>query len=112
MLLVKLPEHCSRKNQESQEIINQLGFDGLGFPIDLKGGKTREFPFCGCQFISLAPISLSFEVIWESKENKAAEMQGTTEIIIRLLKEYCFAPHFKEFLGVKPPPKNLELKVA
>ena len=54
---------------------------------------------------------------WESKENKATGMPGTTEVIIRLLmaefiKEDCFAPHFKEFLEVTHPPKNLELKVA
>jgi DNA-binding transcriptional regulator YiaG len=54
---------------------------------------------------------------WESKENKATGMQGTTEVIIRLLmaefiKEDCFPAHFKEFLDVTHPPKNLEMKVA
>lgn len=54
---------------------------------------------------------------WEAKDNKATGMPGTTEVIIRLLmasfiKEDCFAPHFKEFLDVKHPPKSLEMKVA
>lgn len=54
---------------------------------------------------------------WESKENKAKGMQGTTEVIIRLLmaefiKEICFASHFREFLEVTRPPKNLEMKIA
>ena len=54
---------------------------------------------------------------WESKENKATGMQGATEVVIRLLmaefiKEDCFASHFREFLEVTSPPKNLEMKVA
>lgn len=54
---------------------------------------------------------------WESKENKAAGMQGAIEVVSRLLmaefiKEDNFAPHFREFLEVTSPPKNLELKVA
>ncbi len=54
---------------------------------------------------------------WESKKNKATGMQGPIEVIIRLLmadfiKESNFASHFKEFLEVATPPKNLDLKVA
>lgn len=54
---------------------------------------------------------------WEGKENKATGMQGTTEVVIRLLmaeyiKEDHFAQHFKEFLEVTHPPKHLEMKVA
>jgi len=54
---------------------------------------------------------------WEGKDDKVTGMQGTTEVIIRLImaefiKEDSFAPHFKEFLEVNNPPKNLELKVA
>ena len=53
---------------------------------------------------------------WEFKENKATGMQGTTEVVVRLLMaEFIgenFAGHFREFLEVSSPPKNLELKVA
>lgn len=53
---------------------------------------------------------------WELKENKATGMLGTTEVVVRLLMaEYIgenFAEHFREFLNVSSPPKNLELKVA
>lgn len=55
--------------------------------------------------------------LWEGKENKVTGMQGTTEVIIRLImaefiKDKSFAQHFKEFLEVTNPPKNLELKVV
>jgi DNA-binding transcriptional regulator YiaG len=53
---------------------------------------------------------------WESKENKATGMPAATEVVIRLLMaEFSgedFAEHFREFLEVSSPPKNLELKVA
>ena len=54
---------------------------------------------------------------WEAKENKATGMPGTTEVVIRLLmaefiKEKYFASHFREFLEIANPPKNLEMKVA
>lgn len=54
---------------------------------------------------------------WEAKENKATEMQGAIEVIIRLLmaefiKDNQFYSHFKEFLEVTQPPGNLELNVA
>lgn len=53
---------------------------------------------------------------WELKENKATGMLGTTEVVVRLLMaEFIgenFAEHFREFLEVSSPPKNLELKVA
>ncbi len=53
---------------------------------------------------------------WEFKENKATGMLGTTEVVVRLLmSEFIgenFAEHFREFLDVSSPPKNLELKVA
>jgi len=43
-------------------------------------------------------------------------MLGTTEVVVRLLMaEFIgenFANHFKEFLEVSSPPKNIELKVA
>lgn len=54
---------------------------------------------------------------WEGKVNKATGMQGTTEVVIRLLmaefiKDVCFASQFREFLEVTHPPKNLEMEVA
>jgi hypothetical protein len=54
---------------------------------------------------------------WEGKENKATGMQGTSEVIIRLLmaefiKDDYFASQFREFLEVTHPPKKLELQVA
>jgi DNA-binding transcriptional regulator YiaG len=53
---------------------------------------------------------------WESKDNKATGMLGTTEVVVRLLMaEFIgenFAEHFREFLDVSSPPKNLEFKVA
>ena len=53
---------------------------------------------------------------WELKKNKATGMLGTTEVVVRLLMaEFIgenFAEHFREFLEVSSPPKNLELKVA
>jgi DNA-binding transcriptional regulator YiaG len=133
-------------------------YNGLGFPIDLKGIKTREFRgeilpdinhreledqvfktllwlpahFSGShlsfvrgymglsqkEFATILGLKTHATISgWESKENKATGMLGTTEVIIRLLmaefiKEDCFAPHFKEFLEVTHPPKNLEMKVA
>ena len=133
-------------------------YNGLGFPIDLKGVKTREFlgeilpdinhreledrvfktllwlpaHFSGAhlsfvrgymglsqkEFATLLGLKTHTTISgWEGKENKATGMQGTTEVVIRLLmaefiKEDCFAPHFKEFLEVTHPPKNLEMKVA
>lgn len=53
---------------------------------------------------------------WELKDNKFTGMLGTTEVVVRLLMaEFIgenFAEHFREFLEIAPPPKNLELKVA
>lgn len=54
---------------------------------------------------------------WEGKANKATGMQGTTEVVIRLLmaefiKDSCFALQFREFLEVTQPPRNFEIKVA
>lgn len=54
---------------------------------------------------------------WESKDTKATGMPVATEVVIRLLmaefiKDNNFASHFREFLEVNPPPKNLEMKVA
>jgi DNA-binding transcriptional regulator YiaG len=131
---------------------------GLGFPICLKGVKSREFRgevlpdvnhreledlvfktllwipahFSGAhlsfvrgymglsqkEFATMLGLKTHATVSgWESKENKATGMQGATEVIIRLLmaeyiKEDCFPAHFREFLDVTQPPKNLELEVA
>ena len=53
---------------------------------------------------------------WELKKKKATGMLGTTEVVVRLLMaEFIgenFVEHFREFLKVSSPPKNLELKVA
>ena len=54
---------------------------------------------------------------WESKEDKATGMAGTTEVVIRLLmadfiRDNEFASHFKEFLEVNNPPKKFDMKVA
>lgn len=53
---------------------------------------------------------------WELKKNKATGMLGTTEVVIRLLMaeliEENFSEHFRDFLEIPSPPKNLELKVA
>lgn len=133
-------------------------YNGLGFPIDLVGVKTREFRgeiipvinhreledqvfkillwlpahFSGAhlsfvrgymglsqkQFATILGLKTHATISgWEGKENKATGMQGTTEVVIRLImaefiKEASFAPHFKQFLEVSHPPKNLELKVA
>jgi DNA-binding transcriptional regulator YiaG len=133
-------------------------YNGFGFPIDLKGVKTREFRgetlpdinhreledqvfktllwlpahFSGAhlsfirgymglsqkEFATILRLKTHATISgWESKENKATGMQGATEVVIRLLmaefiKEDCFAAHFREFLEVTQPPKNLEMKVA
>lgn len=138
--------------------MNKIKYNGLGFPINLKGVKTREFRgeilpdvnhreledqvfktllwmpahFSGAhlsfvrgymglsqkEFATLLGLKTHSTISgWEGKENKATGMLGTTEVIIRLLmasfiKENCFATHFKEYLVVTHPPKNLELKVA
>jgi DNA-binding transcriptional regulator YiaG len=53
---------------------------------------------------------------WELKGNKATGMLGTTEVVVRLLMakmiEENFAEHFREFLEIPAPLKNLELKVS
>lgn len=54
---------------------------------------------------------------WESQENNATGMPGTTEVVIRLLmaefiKDKDFAIHFREFLEVTHPPKSLAMKIA
>jgi DNA-binding transcriptional regulator YiaG len=133
-------------------------YKGLGFPIILKGAKTREFRgeilpdinhrkledqvfktllwlpahFSGAHlsfvrgYMGLSQKEFATNLGlkthatisgWEGKESKATGMQGTTEVIIRLLmaefiKENYFASHFREFLEVANPPKNLEMKVA
>lgn len=138
--------------------MKKIKYDGLGFPIILKGVKTREFRgevlpdinhreledqvfktllwlpahFSGAhlsfvrgymglsqkEFAMMLGLKTHATISgWESKENKATGMQGTTEVIIRMLMaefihERYFAKHFKEFLEVAHPPKNLELKVA
>lgn len=138
--------------------MKKIRYNGLGFPIDLKGFKTREFRgeilpdinhreledrvfetllwlpthFSGAHLSFIrgymglsqkefaASLGLKTHTTisgWENKENKATGMQGTTEVIIRLLmaefiKEDSFASHFREFLEVTHPPKNLEMKVA
>ncbi len=138
--------------------MKKIKYNGLGFPIVLKGVKTREFRgeilpdinhreledqvfttllwlpahFSGAhlsfvrgymglsqkEFATILGLKTHATISgWEGKENKATGMQGTTEVVIRLLmadfiKEACFAQHFREFLGVTHPPKNLEMKVA
>jgi DNA-binding transcriptional regulator YiaG len=138
--------------------MKKIRYNGLGFPIDLNGVKTREFRgeilpdinhrkledqvfktllwlpahFSGAhlsfvrgymglsqkEFATILGLKTHATISgWESKENKATGMQGTTEVVIRLLmaefiKEDTFAPHFREFLEVTHPPKNLEMKVA
>ncbi len=133
-------------------------YNGLGFPIDLEGVKTREFRgeilpdinhrkledqvfktllwrpahlsgahlsfvrgYMGLsqkEFATILGLKTHATISgWEGKENKSTGMPGTTEVVIRLLmaefiKEDCFAPHFKEFLEITHPPKNLEMKVA
>lgn len=53
---------------------------------------------------------------WENKASKVTGMPTATEVVIRLLMaEFIgenFAQHFREFLEVSSPPKNLELNVA
>lgn len=138
--------------------MKKIRYNGLGFPIDLKGVKTREFRgeilpdinhreledlvfktllwlpahFSGShlsfvrgymglsqkEFATILGLKTHATISgWEGKESKATGMQGTTEVIIRLLmaefiKEDNFAPHFRKFLEVTHPPKNLEMKVA
>ncbi len=138
--------------------MKKIRYNGLGFPIDLKGVKTREFRgeilpdinhrgledqvfktllwlpahFSGAhlsfvrgymglsqkEFATILGLKTHTTISgWEGKENKATGMQGATEVVIRLLmaefiKEDCFARHFREFLEVTHPPKNLEMKVA
>ena len=138
--------------------MKKIRYNGLGFPIDLKGVKTREFRgeilpeinhreledlvfktllwlpvhFSGAhlsfvrgymgfsqkQLATILGLKTHATISgWESKENKATGMPGTTEVVIRLLmaefiKEGNFASHFREFLEVTLAPKNLELDVA
>jgi DNA-binding transcriptional regulator YiaG len=138
--------------------MKKIRYNGLGFPIDLKGVKTREFRgeilpdinhreledqvfktllwlpahFSGAhlsfvrgymglsqkEFATILGLKTHATISgWEAKENKATGMQGTTEVVVRLLmaefiNEDRFAPHFREFLEVTHPPKNLEMKVA
>jgi DNA-binding transcriptional regulator YiaG len=138
--------------------MKKIRYNGLGFPIDLKGVKTREFRgeiltdinhreledqvfktllwlpahFSGAhisfvrgymklsqkEFAAILGLKTHATISgWESKENRATGMQGAIEVVIRLLmaefiKEDSFASHFREFLEVPHPPRNLELKVA
>ena len=138
--------------------MKKIRYNGLGFPVDLEGVKTRNFRgeilpdinhreledlvfktllwlpahFSGAhlsfvrgymglsqkEFATLLGLKTHATVSgWESKDSKATGMQGTTEVIIRLLmaefiREEGFAIHFKEFIDVTRPPKNLDLKVA
>lgn len=133
-------------------------YNGLGFPIDLIGVKTRKFRgeilpdinhreledrvfkillwlpahFSGAQlsfirgymglsqkeFATILRLKTHATISgWEGKENKDTGMQGTTEVVIRLLmaefiKDECFASQFREFLEVTLPPKNIEMKIA
>lgn len=133
-------------------------YNGLGFPIDLTGVKTREFRgeilpdinhreledqvfktllwlpahFSGAhlsfvrgymglsqkEFATILGLKTHATISgWECKGNKATGMQGAIEVVIRLLmaefiKEDSFASHFREFLEVTHPPKNLAMKVA
>ena len=138
--------------------MKKIRYNGLGFPIDLKGVRTRNFRgeilpdinhreledlvfktllwlpshFSGAhlsfvrgymglsqkEFATLLGLKTHATVSgWERKEGKTTGMQGTTEVIIRFfmaefIGEECFAEHFKEFLNVTAPPKNLDLRVA
>jgi len=138
--------------------MKKIRYNGLGFPIDLKGVKTREFRgeilpdinhreledqvfktllwlpahFSGAhlsfvrsymglsqkEFATILGLKTHATISgWEGKENKATGMQGTTEVVVRLLmaefvNEDRFASHFREFLEVTHPPKKLEMKVA
>jgi len=138
--------------------MKKIRYNGLGFSIDLRGIRTREFRgeilpdinhreledqvfktllwlpahFSGAhlafvrgymslsqkEFATMLGLKTHATIsTWENKENKATGMLGTTEVIIRLLmaefiKEDNFASHFREFLEVPHPPKNLEMKVA
>lgn len=133
-------------------------YNGLGFPIDLKGVKTREFRgeilpdinhrkledqvfktllwlpahFSGAhlsfvrgymglsqkEFATMLGLKTHATISgWENKDNRATGMQGAVEVVIRLfmadfIKDDQFASHFREFLEVTHPPKNLEMKVA
>lgn len=138
--------------------MNKIRYDGLGFPIDLEGVKTRVFRgetlpdvnhreledqvfktllwlpahFSGAhlsfvrgymglsqkEFASMLGLKTHTTISgWENKEDKATGMLGTTEVVIRLLmaefiKEKRFASHFREFLDITSPPKNLEMRIA
>lgn len=138
--------------------MKKIKYNGLGFPIILKGVKTREFRgetlpdinhreledqvfktllwlpahFSGAQlsfvrgymglsqkeFATILGLKTHATISgWEGKINKATGMPGTAEVVIRLLmaeyiKESYFASHFREFLEITHPPKNLEMKVA
>ena len=138
--------------------MKKIIYNGLGFPIILKGVKTREFRgeilpdinhrkledqvfktllwlpshFSGAhlsfvrgymglsqkEFATALGLKTHATISgWEGKESKATGMLGTTEVVIRLLMaefigENDFAAHFKEFLEVTHPQKNLEMKVA
>lgn len=138
--------------------MKHLRYNGLGFPINLTGVKTRKFRgellpdinhrkledqvfktllwlpahFSGAQlafirgymglsqkeFATLLRLKTHATISgWEGKEDKATGMQGTTEVVIRLLmaefiKDDCFASQFRDFLEVTHPPKTVEMKVA
>lgn len=138
--------------------MKKIRYNGLGFPIDLMGVKTRKFRgeilpdinhreledqvfktllwlpahFSGAHlsfvrgymglsqkdFATILGLKTHATISgWETKRNKATGMQGTAEVVIRLLmaefiEEDCFAPHFREFLEVAHPPKHLEMNVA
>jgi DNA-binding transcriptional regulator YiaG len=137
--------------------MKKITYNGLGFPIILKGVKTRKFRgeilpdinhreledlvfktllwlpahFSGAhlafvrsymglsqkEFATMLGLKTHATISgWELKKNKATGMLGTTEVVVRLLMaEFIgenFAEHFREFLKVSSPPKNLELKVA
>ncbi len=138
--------------------MKKIKYNGLGFPMNLTGVKTREFRgetlpdinhreledqvfktllwlpahFSGAHlsfvrgYMGLSQKKLATLLRlkthatisgWERKDNRATGMPGTTEVVIRLvmaefIKEDCFASHFREFLEVTHPPKNLEMKVA
>lgn len=138
--------------------MKKMKYNGLGFPIYLKGVKTREFRgeilpdlnhreledqvfkmllwlpahFSGAQlafvrgymglsqkeFATILGLKTHATISgWEGKDNKATGMPGTTEVVIRLImadfiKDKSFASHYRDFLEVSSPPKNLEMKVA
>jgi DNA-binding transcriptional regulator YiaG len=75
-------------------------------------GKSQK------QFATLLGLKTHTTVSgWEAKDDKATGMQTAMEVVIRMLmaefiNEINFASHFRDFLKVSPPSKNLELKVA